>query len=44
MFKTKDPEAGLSEFFAAYEKYVARMKSQNKRPISMLAYLVEMCQ
>ncbi|MGN0343087.1 MAG: hypothetical protein ACI4DO_09865 [Roseburia sp.] len=44
MFKTEDAQVGLSEFFAAYEKYVACMKAQNRRPISMLAYLVEMCQ
>lgn len=44
MFANKDAQAGLSEFFEAYEKYVACMKAQNRRPISMLAYLVEMCQ
>lgn len=44
MFREQDAVLGFSEFFKEYQNYVARMKAQHKRPISMLAYLVEMFQ
>lgn len=44
MFAEQDALLGLSRFVAQYERYVKAAKAQEKEPISMLAYLVEIVQ
>ena len=44
MFLDSNASAGFSQFVVEYDRYVAETKAKHQRPVSMLAYLVEMFQ
>lgn len=44
MFLEKNAALGLSQFLNEYNHYVEKTEAQNKKPISILAYLVELFQ
>ncbi len=44
MFLEKDAASGLSNFLAEYDNYVKRAEAHDEKPLSILAYLVEMFQ
>ncbi len=35
---------GMAQIMSEYDKYVAKTKAENKKPLSILAYLVEVFQ
>ena len=44
MFLEKDAASGLSHFLIEYDRYVKKAEASNEKPLSILAYLVEMFQ
>ena len=44
MFLEKDAASGLSQFLTEYNSYVKQTEASNEKPLSILAYLVEMFQ
>lgn len=44
MFLEKDAASGLSQFLQEYDSYVKKAEAQDEKPLSILAYLVEMFQ
>lgn len=44
MFLEKDAASGLSKFLSEYDRYVKNTEASNEKPLSILAYLVEMFQ
>jgi hypothetical protein len=44
MFLEKDATSGLTQFLTAYDSYVKKTEASNEKPLSILAYLVEMFQ
>ncbi len=44
MFLENDAVSGFAKIISAYEQYVATAEKQNKKPLSILAYMVEMFQ
>ncbi len=44
MFSEKDAALGFSRVLDAYDHYVKRTEAKNEKPLSILAYIVEMFQ
>lgn len=44
MFLETDAVSGFSQFISAYERYVRSTEKRNEKPISILAFLLEMLQ